>query len=383
MADSSKLLIPPKLHVGFNRRTDTYTNILGFIIYTDTKGVKHTETSWNNWRNQEIPAIDCDNVPTEGFVLNGKVGGGRSYGWHSNERIMKVRVFDPRNWEFEITIPNLLNILRDSACSPGKGLEGKFVYAWAGKQLILLPEKSEDYRKSSAFTALQSKTVKAKALVPGHTYLTKRQLKWVYLGKFEYYFAETEDEKTAGGWRWKHVFAKHEGDKWQLVYQNDVKAVAEVASDQTVENLAELVEMHTRSARGSRIVKLLVKPSRADPNRRNYHGVTWVYEHEPGVFSIVSGHWNHGNSKIDHATVSYDLHVKDGVLHVAGDGYRENRAYMYAPSYGGQRQVYDHHKRQYVSPVTRPWREPEYTELYALLECGAEVPISPYDMRRD
>jgi hypothetical protein len=134
MAESSKLLIPPKLHVGFNRRTDTYTNILGFIIYTDTKGVKHTETSWNNWRNQEIPAIDCDNVPTEGFVLNGKVGGGRSYGWHSNERIMKVRVFDPRNWEFEITIPNLLNILRDSACSPGKGLEGKFVYAWAGRQ---------------------------------------------------------------------------------------------------------------------------------------------------------------------------------------------------------------------------------------------------------
>jgi hypothetical protein len=50
-----------------------------------------------------------------------------------------VRVYDPRNFEFEISVANLLYILEETSSLKGKGLEGEFVYAWEGKELVLLP----------------------------------------------------------------------------------------------------------------------------------------------------------------------------------------------------------------------------------------------------
>jgi hypothetical protein len=46
------------------------------------------------------------------------------------------RVYDPRGFEFEISIPNLLYILQECTSTKGKGLDGEFVYAWDGKDLV-------------------------------------------------------------------------------------------------------------------------------------------------------------------------------------------------------------------------------------------------------
>lgn len=114
----SKLNIPGKIHVGFRDRTDTYTGKLAYIIYTDDKGKLRKEPSWSGWRDHKIDPEDFDNVPTDNFVLNKKVGGG-GYSWHSRQA--KVRIFDPRGFEFEITVENLLFILEE--CSAIKGRE--------------------------------------------------------------------------------------------------------------------------------------------------------------------------------------------------------------------------------------------------------------------
>ena len=119
----SQLIIPDKLKVGFQERDDTYTKKLAYVVWYDNKGVLRKETSWQSWRNKKINPLDIDNVPTEGFVLNKNAGGvGSNYGHY--DRIEKVRVYDPRGFEIEIDIPNLLFLLQECTSVKGKGLDG-------------------------------------------------------------------------------------------------------------------------------------------------------------------------------------------------------------------------------------------------------------------
>ena len=213
---NNKLFIPNKIKVGYQHRLDTYTQKLAYVIYYNTKNKLCKETSWLGWIHDEevfihknqvecskyyhgdgdrfrndpdytaYPAItpdDFDNIPTEGFVLNKKAGGGGN-GW--DHRQMKCRVFDPRGFEFEIAIDNLLFILQVTNSYKGKGLEGNFVYAWAGQDIVLLPCESEDYINSREFTDMKSLKVSAKSLVEGYTYLHKNMDEMVFMGKQDF-----------------------------------------------------------------------------------------------------------------------------------------------------------------------------------------------------
>lgn len=124
---------------------------------------------------------EYENIPMEGFVLNKKVGDYKS-DW--NHRSAYCRVYDPRGFEFEISFENLLFILESCTSTKGKGLEGKFIYGWQDKDLILIPEDSADYEKYVEFTQIQSGKVKAKELVVGEIYTNKDNKKVVYLGKY-------------------------------------------------------------------------------------------------------------------------------------------------------------------------------------------------------
>lgn len=182
---STTIYTPKRIKVGFNKRSDTYTGKLAYVIYYDEKGKLRKETSWNNWRNHDIPDVEFDNVPTKGFVLNKKVGD-YSGDWGAHRQAY-CRIYDPRDFEFEITINNLLFILENCSCSPGKGLDGEFVYGWDGKDLVLLPVNSPDYKEINNYSNLinTGKTFKGNDLIVGATYLTKDNEEWVYMGKFD------------------------------------------------------------------------------------------------------------------------------------------------------------------------------------------------------
>lgn len=249
------IFIPKKIKVGFNKREDTYTKKLGYVIYHDGK-VWRKEKSWNSWKtdyvdseNYEIKkkaAFDEDvkrqkeyyagimlelsktkpgvgytwseqyrgmteeqyldktvgsykkykpylgnisddptivpkefvNEPLDGFVLNKKAGG-YSSGW--NHRQTYCRVYDPRGFEFEITIPNLLYILDNATSIKGKGLEGKFIYGWEGKELVLVPEGAPEYKQMVEYTNNLSLKVAKKDLKIGGIYTTDQNRKAVYL----------------------------------------------------------------------------------------------------------------------------------------------------------------------------------------------------------
>lgn len=183
---TTSLFIPKRIKVGFQHRKDTYTEKLGYVIYYDEKGKLRKEASWESWRSKDIDPVEYDNVPTSGFTLNKKVGGYVNH-W-SNFRNAYVRVYDPRGFEFEISVQNLLYILENTSSIKGKGLEGEFVYCWDGPDLVLIPTSSPDYAQLVSLNEKRfNGKIAAKDLIVGATYLTKNNLEVVYLGRFDYY----------------------------------------------------------------------------------------------------------------------------------------------------------------------------------------------------
>ena len=182
----SSIFIPKTINVGYQNRSGTYTGKLAYVIYTDEKGKLRKENSWNSWRDKTIEPDVFENVPTEGFVLNKKVGDYDS-GW--NHRHAYCRIYDPRGFEFEITFENLLYILENTNSIVGKGLEGLFVYGWDGKDLVLIPTSSPDYKEISKYNEIvhNNLTIKAKDLIVGATYLGKDNKEYIYMGRYDYY----------------------------------------------------------------------------------------------------------------------------------------------------------------------------------------------------
>ncbi len=182
------IYLPETIRVGYDKRSDTYTGKLAYVIYIDEKGKVRKEASWNSWRDEKIEPNDFKNEPIEGFVLNKKVGG-YSSGW--DHRQTYTRIYDPRGFEFEITIENLLYILENTSCIKGKGLEGKFVYGWSGKDLLLIPCDSPDYAKLETFSKqiqnYKQTKVKAKELIFGAVYRNKQNEDLVYMDRMDKY----------------------------------------------------------------------------------------------------------------------------------------------------------------------------------------------------
>lgn len=307
----STIFIPKLCKVGFNERSDTYTGMLGYVIYNDGKKWRKEE-SWKSWiydympaeeverekqkqysdyltsmlnnvkreqerpnhhnivdgklkyyvgghftlpapspyhafldfnstmeslskelpyetfiprlgrksSNEKIKPIEFENVPMEGFVLNRKTGGYKS-GW--DVRQTYCRVYDPRGFEFEITIPNLLYILEHSNSIKGKGLEGKFIYGWDGKDLVLVPEASPEFQEMVKFTQLQDGKVLKKEMIRGNVYINNRQQRLTYMGDaFETGWRNTISNKKKI-WFW--IEADEKVREGSFISYSDVKNI--------------------------------------------------------------------------------------------------------------------------------------------------------------
>lgn len=248
----SQLFIPEKIHVGFNKRSDTYTDLLGFVTYYDLHGKLRKEKSLNGWRSPNIQPKDFLNEPTEGFVINKNVGGVKGSWSSRNVRKEYARVYDPRGFEIEITIPNLIFILEEASSIKGKGLEGEFVYAWDGQDLVLLPVDCEDYRSSLKITEKQKcKSIGIKDLVVGYTYLLKKNYssekfgKFLYLGKYATLGNFTclpvrnyNVNKESKIQQESHVF--YDEENYDIVLETSGKNIVECVSETFSSNFADL-----------------------------------------------------------------------------------------------------------------------------------------------
>ncbi len=175
----SNLYIPSKIRIGFQNRADTYTGKLGFVTYKDSKGILRQEKSWDGWRDKNIESKEYENKPSQ-FVFNKNVQ--RTGYWSTNT---KVRIYDTRDFEFEIDVSNMMYILMHSDVSKRDILE-ECVFAWAGKNLILLPINSDEYRVSVENTKKMNTKFSLKDLNSGHVYSTKNSGDAIYLGHYDW-----------------------------------------------------------------------------------------------------------------------------------------------------------------------------------------------------
>ncbi|QEG13632.1 hypothetical protein MARVELLAND_109 [Bacillus phage vB_BspM_MarvelLand] len=238
------LKVPDKLKIGFQGGRDTYDGQLAYIIYWDEKGVLRKETSWESWRHKNIEPIEVDNVPTSGLVLN-KRAGGYSTGW--NHRDSYVRVYDPRGFEIEITIPNLLFILENCVCNKGKGLEGEFVYAWDNTKLVLLPVDSPDYKEIIEYNTMVKEDlfVKPKELKPGFTYITTSGKEEVFLGKHHHWDSWSKKKKSAKHFYFGYISTDDNGEQKVSVTATSKidKRFVRAASEVPHERYADMIDV--------------------------------------------------------------------------------------------------------------------------------------------
>lgn len=158
---------------------DAYLKARGLFDYNTFHYNSYGESS-----DTGIIPIEFDNTPLEGFVLNKKVGGGSS-GW--NHRSTYTRVYHPLGFEFEISIPNLLYILENADCIKGKGISGKCILGWEGKDLILIPEEAPEYKEMLEFTSNKSLKIAKKDLILGGIYKCNDGEDYTYMGESEEY----------------------------------------------------------------------------------------------------------------------------------------------------------------------------------------------------
>jgi hypothetical protein len=259
---NDQMKIPAKIKVGYNKRDDTYTGKLAYVIYYDEKGKIRKEASWLSWCNKELGSDEFANEPTSGFVLNKKVGDYKS-DW--NHRMAHIRVYDPRGFEFEIGVENLLYILQECTSTKGKGLEGEFVYAWDKSDLVLLPVCSQEYVSSREFTDGLSKKVTKADMREGCVYITKKQETVIYLGKHVWFEGDTYQSDNLYKYADKgerHIFAYTEKreNEYDPKYFSDTgfTKLASKVSDVIATDYAEKFEEFKKSFEGAGVKEIVM-----------------------------------------------------------------------------------------------------------------------------
>lgn len=405
----TKMFIADKIRVGFQQREGTYTGKLAYVIYYDKKGVLRKEASWNSWRNKQIEPVEFENVPTEGFVLNKTVGGGGGHSWERREK--HIRIWDPRDFEFEISPENLLFILSVTDCTRGKGLEGKFVYAWKGPDLVLLPEGCLEYQESLNFSQLQNKRVYAKDLIEGATYVTKQNEELVYLGKRDYHYRVGRDTTHDGDrykwvpnpayasapWHERHRIPYDLKEELPLKYpkgfdrrfifrkgeeylaMDSVANIAACKSPEPVANFAELLEGYLKSPNGGLIRELFLKERDPITPTNNPYGSNIYYWSIPdpareGFFYVIG--------------TKRPLSENDlGPYEYMRNRYSRQMRYHHAWSVENGQLRWE--ESQFTVEISAgedpqsapgvPWMEPVAQVLYARNEHGGEFPIPSLD----
>lgn len=191
---TTQITIPENIKVGFKNRTDTYTGKLGFIIHQEKRKWRQ-EKSWENWIDKTIEPIEFKNELIEGYVINMNVGGVKSGYDRWSTRQEKIRIFDPRGFEFEITPQNLLFILQNSSSIKGKGIEEACIFGWDGKVLVLIPKSAPEYIEIEEYNFLKNAKIGLKELIVGGIYINAVKQRFTFLEYSNYHTGSGENSK--------------------------------------------------------------------------------------------------------------------------------------------------------------------------------------------
>lgn len=330
----ANLFIPSKIKVGFQKRSDTFTGKLAYVIYFDEKGKLRKETSWEGWRDQKIESVEFENKPNSGYLFNKGVQRG-GYDWGTGRS--SIRVFDPRDFEFEITVDNLMGILMHSDVSKRDIIE-ECVFAWEGKELVLLPINSEEYQKSVEYTQKQSEKLSTKELVKGYSYNQKKsEGVLIYVGHLEWF--DWGHEKNSEGYTHRSLGKKH-------VFYNEsaghfvtpgIATFSSINSAEVVDNYASIVDEFFKTVNSQSIVG--VKSVSFPTGKQQNYG--YAYKIDKDIVEKVYAYFQeHHKDKpfhqIDYHSQKMHLTFKDGKTKISQlvNNDRNHHNYYYGATTG-------------------------------------------------
>lgn len=275
----TKMFIPKRIKIGFQKREDTFTGKLSYIIYYDETNKLRKEASWNSWRDDSIETLEFDNVPQNGYIFNKGVQ--RDGYWGSGRSV--IRVYDPRDFEFEISVDNLMGLLMHSDVSKRDILE-KCIFAWDGKELVLLPVNSKEYEESVKYTEKQDKKVSSKDLVKGYIYQEKKSdIQLTYIGYYEWfewksgYYENGQMVKNYNRSYEGYIYTHESKGKKHVFFDGkefiakSVNNISEAISDSVVSNYSNLVDSFLKSTNGQKIVGFESFVNQEKLNKKEHH----------------------------------------------------------------------------------------------------------------
>jgi hypothetical protein len=375
---NNQLYIPKRIKVGYRERDDTYSKKLAYIIYYDDKGVLRKEKSWEGWRDKKIAPEEYDNTPQSGFILNKDI---KRYNFsHFSSHRTMIRVWDPRGIEFEVTTENLIGILMHSNCSKRELIDSKFVYAWAGTELVLLPTVTEEYQNSVEYTSLQGKKIGAKDLVPGCSYKTKKQEDTVYVGRFNWYtWKGIYSGRSKRTHKKYYIFLedyKYSDSGKKLMTRSNLDFLAAKNSDEIVANYASIVEDFQKDIHSSEIDRWETKPVSFDSKTTK---TTWGESlDKPTYFQIVGNvitqhdirrETRYFPTEKEQRFSGYDMESDYSLL-------TDTNEIIYSRNRIGGYSYYNHTPRYQLADLEKQ----EFCDLYCCLKNGHKIKVDSLSM---
>mgnify|MGYP003082001772 CR=1 FL=1 len=237
---TSELYLPKTLKVGYQYRDTKFEKKIGYVIYYDHTGKLRKETSWEHWRDKQIDSNEFENTPTEGFMIHSNI----KDRWSQRQEYLSI--YDPRGFEFEITIDNFIYIIQHCNII-NTGIVGKLVYVWKGADLILMP--TADNTTYSELSKLQQSLFAPKGqvldLISNKPYIIKvgsTREKWYYLGTTKLINGEIGKSTT------KLIFYDHGHKVCHACTKNDVLAAADSTNNLSEDILSDIWDRFQKSA---------------------------------------------------------------------------------------------------------------------------------------
>lgn len=152
--------IPSSLYCGFSDRSADRLP-LGFLTPDGTdKAAMKRKATVDGWRDTSIEPMTFTNEPQTGFRLVDSI---KRHGWNGGNVV--VRVEDPRGFELEISVANLLSVMESTTVINGE-IQSSCLWAREGGKNILIPTDSEWYKGVLASIEAAKTAKKAKKVKP-------------------------------------------------------------------------------------------------------------------------------------------------------------------------------------------------------------------------
>lgn len=190
------------------------------------------------------------NIPQKGFSINKNTYSEADYKTY----VDGVTVFDPRGFEFSISIGNFLHLAKNNVIDHGE-IIAECIFSWSVKgTLVLLTTNSVGYKEALEYTKKQHFKFDPENLKEGKTYFTKKSKDpLVYMGRHKFNSSSTYSERELGfcfspSKQLRHVFFNRENSKFISIMIS--KNIAGILDDEVCEDFDTLLLNFKKSYEG-------------------------------------------------------------------------------------------------------------------------------------